>query len=73
MTEERCTGAIEAAVLSELDARSHKAGSAEEPNLVAVGAEDAIPVLSPPVMIERKGIHQSCWELSGCAACIPST
>lgn len=75
MTEERRTGAIEAAVLSELDARSlcHKAGSAEEPNLVAVGAEDAIPVLSPPVMIERKGIHQSCWELSGCAACIPST
>jgi len=73
MTEERRTGAIEAAVLSELDARSHKAGSAEEPNLVAVGAEDALPVLSPPVMIERKGIHQSCWELSGCAACIPST
>ena len=66
-------GPIEAAVLSELDARSQKGGQEEEPSLVAVSADDAIPPLARPVMIERKGVHQSCWELSGCAACIPSS
>ncbi|CAK9000430.1 Hypothetical protein SCF082_LOCUS6489 [Durusdinium trenchii] len=70
---DRGSRALEAAVLSELDARNLcQAGAPqEEPGLVAVCGDDQVPpeLSGRWVSIDRRSEHQSCWDF-GCSACV---